>query len=477
MPKSYAIQFKRCIACFVGAWLALASLSLSHAQALPDWQLIPKTEQTATGTRVTYGANGSPVQSLGRTVAVAANDAVAVSDRLVIQSAAGPVEATATRTATGTAARASLARGLIRAAAGGLAGAAALAAGEYLLGSGKDWILSQGYEEGPDGNFYPKSNKPPSPATDTAYTGNGPYYCYGAICATQNNSGIAFQQAYGSGYGYLQYTSSVTYNVDYTVGTVKLGAWKNTSNYNGPPDIEVTETRYYKQIQACASGYIVGPGDACPPNAPAPVLNDAYIEDKASTGAFPPGPLGPMLDAADALGVPIPLSTDVALSGPAFVASSPVQSAVYTSTLNGSTQTVTEAQAVRSNLAYNNGYVTETAWLETTKTNPQTGEVTKEEKSLSVKPEMCKGLSILACAELGAVPADEVPKSTKTIAFDTESISLPSGCPADIQVGRFGALSFASACTAAESMRPLILAGAAFISLMICVTAVAGVRV
>jgi hypothetical protein len=474
MRFKYAIQSERFFHRLAGGFLALACCSLSYAQALPDWQLVPKVEQTAQGSRITYSGVGEPVQTLGRTATAAANDTLSVTDRAVIQTAAGPAEVSATRSAAGSLARGALARGLLKAAAGGLAGAAAAAAGEYILGAGKQWMLDQGYEEGPDGNFYPKRNTPPAPPSDTTYFGYGPYYCYGAVCNLQQ--GVAFQQAYGS-YSVLEYWSNIKYSADGTYGWVDIAAWKNLSDRNSKdPDIVKTEYRYYKPIQACASGYVVAPGEACPMAPPPPSLNDGFIDGAAGSAPWPSGDLLPMLDAADALGVPIPLGDAVSLSGPESLQSSPVQRAVYTTNAAGNTQTVTETQAIHSNLAYSGNTVTESSTLNTTKTNAQTGETTTEQVNLAVKPDMCKGLSILACIELGAIPGDAVPKSTKSIEYQAESISLPSGCPADIQVGRFGSLSFSSACSAAGSMRPLIIAGAAFIALMICVTAVAGVR-
>lgn len=474
MSTQNALQSQRFFYRLACGFLALACCSLSFGQAAPNWELVPKVEQTSSGSRITYTGVGEPVQTLGRTATAAANDTLAVTDRAVIQTAAGPAEVSATRTASGAMARGALARGLLKAAAGGLAGAAAAAAGEYILGAGKQWMLDQGYEEGSDGNFYPKRNTPPAPPSDTTYYGYGPYYCYGAVCNLQQ--GVAFQQAYGS-YAVLEYWSNIKYSSDGTYGWVDIAAWKNLSDrYSKDPDIVKTEYRYYRPIQACASGYVVAPGEACPMAPPPPALNDDFIDGSAGSAPWPSGDLLPWLDAADALGVPIPLGDAVSLSGPETLQSSPVQRAVYTTNAAGNTQTVTETQAIQSNLAYSGDSITETSTLNTTKTNAQTGETTTEQVNLAVKPDICKGLTILACIELGIVPSDAVPKVSKSIEYQAENIGLPSGCPADIQVGRFGAISFSSACSAAGSMRPLIIAGAAFFSLMICVAAVSGGR-
>jgi len=73
----------------------------------------------------------------------------------------------------------------------------------------------------------------------------------------------------------------------------------------------------------------------------------------------------------------------------------------------------------------------------------------------------------LGCIKLGEAPSDEVPKSTQNVTFSAESVDLPSGCPAPLDIGHGRSLSYASACEAAETARPFVVALASLSALLL----------
>ncbi len=227
--------------------------------------------------------------------------------------------------------------------------------------------------------------------------------------------------------------------------------------------------------QRCPDYSPVPPG-GCPGVGPAVPLSASEIGDKLAAA---PNPADEELTTAvnalvsdGALSVP---ASEPSVSGPPYVDSAPLPS--YTSTVTGG-QTQAAHEVIRTPLYYFDDSVTTGSSVKTTTTattNPDGSSSTKTETVTMQKPDVCKAFpSLFLCSEIGEPDKTPMPKATKTIAFDAENIGLPSGCPADIGMGRFGSISMASACTTAGNIRGLVVAAGAVTALMICIAAVRG---
>lgn len=105
--------------------------------------------------------------------------------------------------------------------------------------------------------------------------------------------------------------------------------------------------------------------------------------------------------------------------------------------------------------------------------DPATGDQTKPDTTETKDPGLCDMYpDILACQKMGDVPDDKVPKKTVNVEYSPESVDLPVGCPADLQLPHGQVLSYASSCQAATSARPFVIALASLSALLLVVAVV-----
>lgn len=165
------------------------------------------------------------------------------------------------------------------------------------------------------------------------------------------------------------------------------------------------------------------------------------------------------------------------LTGPASQTGTPTSS-----TTTGQTGTVQTTTTPTYNYTYQGDTITynitNTTVTNTTNTSGQTTTTTTTETKPSEEPAdgMCKLYpDSLACQKVGDPPKDEIPKIDRTVSVAHESVGLPEGCPADIPLPGGNVLSYASACDAAQKIRPVVIAAGVLSALLIAVAALRGV--
>lgn len=169
-----------------------------------------------------------------------------------------------------------------------------------------------------------------------------------------------------------------------------------------------------------------------------------------------------------------PADTPVkSLTGPASQTGTPTSS-----TTTGPTGTVQTTTTPTYNYTYQGDTITynitNTTTTTTTNTSGQTTTTTTTETRPTEEPAdgMCKLYpDSLACQKVGDPPNDEIPKTDRTVSVAQESVSLPEGCPADIPLPGGNVLSYASACDAAQKIRPVVIAAGVLSALLIAVAA------
>ncbi|MGC4062568.1 MAG: virulence factor TspB C-terminal domain-related protein [Aquabacterium sp.] len=239
---------------------------------------------------------------------------------------------------------------------------------------------------------------------------------------------------------------------------------------------EVQVTRYAAGASQCPDGS-APVGGMCGGGGP-PSLSPADVHAAAAAAPNPPvTDWQAAFDNAAKLGYAPDLGYTPTVTGPDIVTSTSTLTSTKTITQpDGSTQTLTETSQEVSHLTYSGSQVAMDTRTVTSTQNPD-GSTTTTDKPTASEPDICSAFpNLLGCTNLGTPDTTQVPTSTKNITYTAEDVSLPSGCPTPVSLGRFGELSFQSACDNANTMRPFILAVAAFISLGICVAAVSGVR-
>lgn len=92
------------------------------------------------------------------------------------------------------------------------------------------------------------------------------------------------------------------------------------------------------------------------------------------------------------------------------------------------------------------------------------------------QPSLCEEHpDISACAELGEIDDEDVPREDVSLEYESEDFGLPSGCPPDVQLGYNGAVfSFGPLCEMAPVIRAVVVALAGFVALGICAAALRG---
>lgn len=92
------------------------------------------------------------------------------------------------------------------------------------------------------------------------------------------------------------------------------------------------------------------------------------------------------------------------------------------------------------------------------------------------QPSLCEEHpDISACAELGEIDDEDVPRDDVTLEYESEDFGLPSGCPPDVQLGYNGAVfTFGPICEMAPVIRAVVVALSGLVALGICAAALRG---
>ncbi|RUP27719.1 MAG: hypothetical protein EKK45_13675 [Curvibacter sp.] len=426
---------------------------------------------------MTYNSVGQAVQSVARAGAVAANDAVRIGETVSLATPSGTAAVTMSRTVAGAAVRSALADAAIGFARGGVVGAGAVAAAALLSPLADKFMKDMGYSKGSDGSWQVPSMVPPKPHPAGEWCNPGNTVCTDSwsnyiVASTGDGSNVGGWCPSGSDPGDPNAPSD---------GMTKcLLWWPAGSTHVGQPAYaqQAIGTYHASARMLCPDGTTPQAG-GCPDGTPQPA-DPAVAKEKAKAAPMPANvsDWAPVIDAMDATGFAPPPDEGVTVSGATMVSGQPVTSTETITDAQGHAQTVTTTETPVTYLDYAGDTVTLRTEVNKTTTNPD-GSTNTSTKPVgnTTSDSPCFGLSsVLGCTQLGTPEAASMPTASKSITFTAESVSLPSGCPAPISLGRYGQISFDSACSNANTMRPFVLAFAAFSALMICVYAVAGVK-
>lgn len=455
---------------FVLACAAWLFHGAAFGQAAPSWSLVPKAAETATGVSYSYSpsAAGNAVATTGRAVTVAANDAFIAAETATLSTPAGQTTVSLARGFTGAAARGALADAALAIGRGGLVGAG-IAAGAALAPLLEQWMLDQGYNKNGDGSW--GTGSAPTPTTVTAVG----WFVPGTSLVGFANDYNAVNAAHpeNGGPAWMQYCGQTP-----TMSCLRGGNRDAEGNYvYGVPQWTTTVYKSDGHTQICPDGMLAA-GGVCAGAGGPPSLSPADVHAAAASAPNPAlSDWQGALDNAATLGYAPELDPSPQVSGPSTVTSASTVTGTTTITQpGGATQTLTETQHQVAHLTYSGSQVRVDART-VTQTQNVDGSTTTTDKPTATAPDACVGFpGILGCTQLGTPEAASVPTSSKSIVFTPEAIDLPSTCPADISLGKYGSFSFATACSNAASIRPLVVAVGAFSALMICVGAVAGVK-
>lgn len=448
-----------------------------HGQALPSWSAVPHAVATSTGYQMTYNGVGQAVQAVARAGAAAANDAVRIGETVSLATPSGNAAVTLTRSVAGSAVRGALVDTALGFARAGVIGGAAVAAAALLVPLSEKFMKDMGYEKGADGSWQIQGHV--SPITVPA----GRWCNDGQICQAQWS--LFVTAAAGANASIGGYCPDGNDPGDPTVPTDGMHKcilwWPEGSTHLG-------QTAYAQQAKGV---YHANPQQRCPDMSPVPEgasdcpdghpmpADPATAKEKAADQPMPAtvNDWAPVIDAMDSMGWAPPPSAEVTVSGATRVDGHPVTSTETVTDTAGQAQTVTTTETPVTYLDYNGDEVSFRTEVNKTVTNADGSTTTSTKPVGNTSDNPCFGLgSVLGCTQLGTPESASMPTTTKQVGYTAEEVNLPSACPAPIPMGRFGSLSFSTACDSAGYMRPLIIAGAAISALMICVSAVAGVK-
>lgn len=206
-------------------------------------------------------------------------------------------------------------------------------------------------------------------------------------------------------------------------------------------------------------------GGLCPPGVYQPVT------DQVASGSLSSAPISDanlarvwreVLDH----GGQIEDSGPASLTGPSSV-SGPTSTTTRT-TPSGTAEVTTSN--VTNNIVYQGNTLTITSSTVTNNVDGSTTTTTEPKTDpCSVNPES------LACIKLGTPPTDAPSWDTKTVTYQADSLGMPAACPAPWTANIRGwslSMSYEPACNVAPQVRAGVLALAAFMSLMLVLTAV-----
>lgn len=246
----------------------------------------------------------------------------------------------------------------------------------------------------------------------------------------------------------------------YGIATTTIS--KSVESYNGCPSIPNGAIVIEGSDGRCPTGrYDVPASVYLPENVhkvPSAVLKSVVESlDSRSENFYPPDAQLPAISG---------------VSGPSSQTGQPVST---TTTTDSGNKTVTTTPVY--NYTYSGDTITYNITETTITNNTQNGQTTTE-TTTTTKP-ADKGMcdlypDALACAKLGEVKDSAIAPIIKNVDISPEDVALPSGCPADLALPGGRVVSYASACDAAQKMRPLVIAAGVFSALLIAVAAIRG---
>lgn len=455
------------------ALACLALFSVSAQAAINN--STPTGVRSGSSITINYASNGTPLVSSARTVTTGANSGeMLIRDMLNLSGPAGNLPVTAQRVTTAAEVAGSIARGFVKGA--GILGIGVMAydlvtavrgrmngsAAEVDVGKApvdkvvENWCVI-GYSDA-QGN--PKYCATSAPAawelywSSTTHTVGCGYDSTGKEVQGSITPVLGSIHSSGEAYYYNERWvcngPSRFFDSTYSAGIVQKKA-------------NVTQ-------KTCPDGGSTGADGKCPTGIYTPVTApqlQEMIKTAVTTAIAKEHSLSPAADITE--------TGTRTLTGPA------TQTGAATTT---TTTTATGSSTQTSTPTYNYTYGGDTITYNTTNTtvnNVTNNGVTTTTTTTETKPAeptegMCKLYpDSLACQKVGDPPRDEIPKTTQTVTVSPEAVNLPEGCPADIPLPGGKVLSYATACDAAQKIRPVVIAAGVLAGLLIAVAALRGV--
>lgn len=409
---------------------------------------------------VQYAKNGTPLAVGQRSIAAGATSGEAlIRDMLNAAGPAGNLPLTVSRTVTASAVAAGLARVAVKAVPGVALAAAAV-----------DLLSGAGVRIGPNGVELDNGTES-TLVDDLSYqVSNGP------IAGSMSQACSGYAQAFGgstSGYrgGKIVWEP---YSIDPIVvpqGSGHLCKVYLVDPFTGGRTLHRNEPviSYKTQKQSCGNGIYRLDG-LCETGVYSPATESQVLSalERLSRKVDTAVSLRALIDAggyADA--------KSISVSGPQAQASEP---SVSTKTSPAGTVTSTTTNNYQYNYAGDtiNYTVNQTTVTQTTapdgatETTTETSDKTPEKTNCELYPKS------IGCMELGEPEESEIPEREEELELSPEDVALPSGCPSDLALPGGRVISYASACDAAQKMRPLVIAAGVLSALLIAVAAIRG---
>lgn len=409
---------------------------------------------------VQYAKNGTPLAVGQRSISAGATSGEAlIRDMLNAAGPAGNLPLTVSRTVTASAVAAGLARVAVKAVPGV---SLAVAAADLLSGAG--------VRIGPNGVEL-DSGVESTLVDDLSYqVSNGP------IAGSMSQACSAYARAFGgstSGYrdGKIVWEP---YGIDPIVvpqGSGYLCKVYLVDPFTGGRTLHRNEpvVTYKTQKESCGTGI-------------------SRLDGLCETGVYSPATESQVLSALERLSKKVDAAVSlralidaggyadaksISISGPQAQTSAP---SVSTKTGPAGTVTTTTTNNYQYNYAgdtinytVNQTTVTQTTAPDgTTETTTETSDKTPEKTNCELYPKS------IGCMELGEPEESEIPEREEELELSPEDVALPSGCPSDLALPGGRVISYASACDAAQKMRPLVIAAGVLSALLIAVAAIRG---
>lgn len=148
----------------------------------------------------------------------------------------------------------------------------------------------------------------------------------------------------------------------------------------------------------------------------------------------------------------------VSTEGPATQVGTPVKT-----TTTDATGTKTTTSTPTYNYHYDGDTITYSTSISTVTVNNDGSSSTSTTTTEGTKPEdkddpCVKAPNRVGCMELGSPPGDRIPTKVRDMSFASESLGLPSACPAPVVLPRGEKISYQTLCDGLTQTRPLIIA-------------------
>lgn len=409
---------------------------------------------------VQYAKNGTPLAVGQRSISAGATSGEAlIRDMLNAAGPAGNLPLTVSRTVTASA----VAAGLARVAAKAVPGVA-------LAVTAVDLIKGAGLRIGPNGLEMDPGTES-SLIDDLSYqVGNGP------IAGSMSQACTGYGSLFSGTTSGWEGDSIVwrPYKVESVVspqGAVYLCAVYFVDPFTGGRTRHRNEpvVTYKNQKQSCGNGVVRLDG-LCESGVYSPATEEQALPalDRLLKKVDTAESLKALIDSGGYAD-----SKSISVSGPQSQTSAP---SVSTKTGPAGTVTTTTTNNYQYNYAGDtiNYTVNQTTVTQTTapdgatETTTETGDKTPEKTNCELYPKS------IGCMELGEAEDEEIPEREEELELSPEDVALPSGCPADLALPGGRVVSYASACDAAQKMRPLVIAAGVFSALLIAVAAIRG---